>query len=267
MSRALGVGLLAVMVGLWVAGPTFGAMIYISSNGTAAENTTLRDLLVARGFTVTIGDAPTALGAGTNLTGVDAVLLNMGGNSVEPLIPQAGQDKLKAFVQGGGGLVTGEWSVWNNTLNTTLKTILPAQVVNYTSNSPLQYVWAADGGVLNEGLGHNTVSFTPTNNGATATTMTAKAGAVEFYTAGGGVGGAAVVGWDQVGGASGGRVLSFSCLFGATTLGAGNADFRQLLGNGVNWAAAPEPASAALLLAGGLMTWLQSRRGRSQRRG
>jgi hypothetical protein len=254
----------ALVAGLLLGGPAFGGVItkvYVCSAGSAAENTTISNLLTARGYTVTIGVTPSALTSAVDLSTYAGVLLNMT-NSPAIDMQDSGETLLKNFVQAGGGLVTGEWVAWNSSNCQILKTILPvlAENTKYIPSSANQtYTQVTADAVMNKNLG-TTVTFTPTSAAGYGTQLTAQNGATVFYS--GSAGGSGVVGWDNVGGASGGAVVSFGSLFGATTFG--SANYKTLLGNAMEWVApTPEPATLTLLAVGGLGVLMRSRRRRA----
>ena len=269
MSRTLGIGFVALVASLMAGGPALGALsVYISSNGDAADNTAIQNLLTSAGYSWTMGVAPGSLGAATNFGSADVILLNMGGSVTT--MTDAGQNKLKSFVNGGGGLVTGEWAAFNPGINTILKSIMPVLGTwTYNQTNPLKYTCVTADPVMNAGgLGTKLIQFTPTNHSGTAVVLVKKTtgSPIEFYSAN--AGGSGVVGWEDVGGPTGGRVLSFDCLLGWETLATTNADFRTLLVNGVNWASnpepLPEPASAAFMVVGGVLALLRTRRARAR---
>jgi hypothetical protein len=255
------------MASLLVGGQAFGGTtltVYVSSNGSPAENLLIHNVLAGRGYTVIDGVAPNSLTGTTDLGLANVVLLNCGGGAYLPSIPVDGQTKLVNFVNSGKGLVTGEWCIWSP--GTTLAPILPVTQAVFVGTSTVAqtYTQSTADVLMNQGLGL-TVAFNADNHGGTATLLSPKPGATTFYTAS--VGYAGVVGWDKVGGASGGRVASFGTLFGDSTLA--GADMDQLFGNAVNWASGglgtPEPASLTLMLVGGAITLIQARRSRARK--
>lgn len=270
MSRTLGIGFVALVASLMAGGPALGALsVYISSNGDTADNTAIQSLLTSAGYSWTMGVTPGSLSGTTNFGTADVILLNMGG--AVTVIPTAGQTNLVSFVNGGGGLVTSEWAAWNVSNNTILKGILPVLASStYTSTNPIVYTRVTADPVMNAGGLGTTITFTGTNHSGTADKLVKKTtgSPIEFYSANVPTGSSGVVGWEDVGGPTGGRVLSFNCLFGWETVATTNANFRTLLVNGVNWASnpepLPEPASAAFMVVGGVLALLRTRRARAR---
>jgi hypothetical protein len=269
----MGIGFVALVASLMVGGPALGALsVYISSNGDAADNTALQNLLTSAGYSWTMGVAPASLSGTTNFGSADVILLNMGGSATPQLIPTAGQNNLVAFVNAGGGLVTGEWAAFNPNNNTILKGIMPVVGTwTYSTVNPIKYTSVTADPIMNAGgLGTKDITFTATNHSGTAVQLVKKTtgNPIVFYSANTPASSSGVVGWEDVGGPTGGRVLSFNCILGWETLAASNADFRTLLVNGINWASTPapvpEPASAALMVVGGVLALLRTRRARAR---
>jgi hypothetical protein len=171
------------MASLLVGGQAFGGTtltVYVSSNGSPAENLLIHNVLAGRGYTVIDGVAPASLTGATDLGVANVVLLNCGGGASLPSIPVDGQTKLVNFVNSGKGLVTGEWYIWSP--GTTLAPILPATQAVFVGTSTVAqtYTRSAADVLMNEGLGakgDKDVVFNADNHGGTATLLAPKTGA------------------------------------------------------------------------------------------
>ena len=263
--RARALVVLTLFGGILVlGGPVSGAMIYMTDGvNEASAVATVKALFEAMGATVTVGVTPPNLDGTVDLTGYDAVILNVGCTLLPPSIPEAGEDNLKAFVEGGGGLVTAEWLIWTSaTVNGTLDDVLPA-TKGTTASIAQTYVPVTPDTIINAGLldgggDPRNVVFTSTAKATHAgTKLTAKAGATVFYD--GSTSGAGLVGWDAVAG----RAISFNCLIGDTTLQ--SQDFQTLLVNATDWVlpegvVMPEPGTLSLLALAGVGVLLRRKR-------
>ncbi|SEM04023.1 hypothetical protein SAMN04489760_10312 [Syntrophus gentianae] len=231
------------------------ASVYVIGAGDPAENTRVTDVLTGFGHSVTIGDVYSSFNNSASLVGHDVVLL-MPNYSWGSDMPNDGQLALKNFVSAGGGLVTSEWTLWimGQGRFSTLAEAIPATSSGYyTSASPTIYFQNETDSIINYNLPGASYTFSLTNLSGTESRLTAKVGTHTFYTSsyGGSVntGYSGLVGWDY----GSGRVISFSTLIAENELG--NADYRQLFSNAVNWAdqATPVPLpGAAFLFASGL---------------
>jgi hypothetical protein len=150
-------------------------------------------------------------------------------------IPVAGRVALVDYVGGGGGLVTSEWInyfVSCSPFYVELAVLMPVVCLAYDSASSTDYIQVTADPIIDEGL-PIAFSFDLTNLGGSEASFDPKDGAVVFFSSsngGGTAGSAGLVGWDV----PGGRVISYSTLVTDTELG--SAEYRQLLGNVVNWA-------------------------------
>jgi hypothetical protein len=165
-------------------------------------------------------------------------------------MPAAGQAELLSYVNGGGGLVTSEWTIWKTAEQAdfgTLSAALPVIPNTAYSNGVLfTYSVVTPNATLNSGV-PSSFSFTADPIAGTSTQFAAKPGATTYYTSnldfvGGSQG---LIGW----GYGAGHVISFSTVAGPGELG--DPNYGQLFGNAVAWStgatgAVPEPSSLAL---------------------
>lgn len=231
--------------------------VLLLSTGNTTLDTQTKAVLEAGGATVTIGNPYTTF-SGTELAGINVVLLFPNNNWSSGDMSLAAQTDLVNFVNAGGGLVTAEWTNWKVGAGSfqTLQTVLPVvSTTQYTGGSAITYTQVTPDAVLNSRALPAAFAFTADNFAGVESYFTAKSGATVFYSSTGGAGGAGLVGWSH----GAGHVLQFSTTAGPNALA--DANFALLLQNAVTWAAVPEP-SAALLLAAGLawLGWLGWRR-------
>src|SRR5271157_2860066 len=105
--------------------------VLLLSTSIPAEDSAVVNLLTADGHTVTVGPNYFDFGKpGTevSLSGYSSVILLQNNNATGLDIPLAGQTALVDYVKGGGGLLTGEWTVYGNAFlgnNATLAPVLP----------------------------------------------------------------------------------------------------------------------------------------------
>ncbi len=252
---------------LVLGGPVSGAMIYVTeATDEAPAVATVAALFESVGATVTVGVKPKDFDGTVDLTGYDVVVLNVGCRLLPPVLPLTGENNLKTFVEGGGGLVTAEWLIWNAAAaNSTLYTVLPA-TKGAAASKAQTYVPVTPDPIINAGLLDGgiprDVVFTATSKLAhrhAGTMLGAKGGETVFYD--GSASGGGLVGWE----AGDGRVASFNCLIGNTTVE--SEDFKTLLVNATNWVlpegvAIPEPGTLSLLALAGVGVLLRRKRKR-----
>lgn len=233
------VGIFALLLGCAGQAAASPIQVYLLSTGVAAEDNAVDKLLTNRGDQVTIGPTYTNF-SGAGLSGYNVVLLLQNNNSFGGNLPTSGQSALVNFVQHGGGLVTSEWTVWGNAApgynyNPTLEPAIPViPSSSYSYNSPITYMQSTPNSTLNAGVSPS-FTFAADSNGGTETYFAPKPGATVYYDSSYGAG---LIGWNY----GTGTVLSFSTLAGQAELG--NANYGQLFGNAVQFAAGPEFASA-----------------------
>lgn len=245
---------LAVVAGS--AGVAAADQVLIISSGIAANDAAADAALTAAGHSVTVTSQPIYdfNGSMNNLANYNAVVILQNGGPDGFAIPAAGQTALLNYIDGGGGLVTGEWSVWTNGArgnNTILEPALPVTPTGtYDYNSPITYTVSTPNGTLDAGL-PSSFTFPGYNDGGTETLFQPKAGATAYFSSSDVSGQASdgLIGWSY----GSGKVISFSTLIGPTNLT--NADYSTLFSNAVNWAegisvVVPEPSSIVLMGAG-----------------
>lgn len=232
------------------AGSVSAGNVLMLSSGNGAWDNQIAASLQGFGHTVTIGPQFTAFNGGTNLSGVDAVLLltNLNWNSGD--MPSAGQTQLVNYVNGGGGLVTSEWLLWKRAAQNNfliLDAVLPGTTDGtFFSSSTTTYSQAVPNAILNAGLPSN-FQFNLGSISGTETEMMPKNGATAFYTTSQ-TGEAGLVGWQT----GAGRVLNFSTLIGSTEMN--DPNYARLVSNALHWVAAvPSPGALALLGLAGLV--------------
>jgi hypothetical protein len=243
--------------------------VLLLSTGVTAEDNAVVNLLTADGHTVTVGPQYQSF-TGSNLSGYSAVIMLQNNGPDGGDMPSAGQTALLNYVNGGGGLLTGEWTVWSNaargynTILAPLFPVIPSTTFDY--NSPITYTQATANAILDNGL-PSSFTFNADNNGGTETYFQPKAGATVYYGSSysGIPPGDGVIGWDY----GEGRVLSLSTLAGQNELG--DPNYGTLFSNAVNFVdgaaavtAVPEPSTLSLLGIGvaglTIRCWLRRKR-------
>jgi hypothetical protein len=219
----------AGLLGL-ASGSPAAEVLVLSSTSQAIDNAAVQ-ALESRGHAASIGPAAGAFDGDVDLSGVDVVYLQMNQNWNVADMPESGQAALLAFVESGGGLVTGEWTLYDARDGATwfreLEFAFPGAYEDDASTGSTTFTEVTPDATLNAGL-PDVFDFPLDSFGGTESIVSAKCGATMFYKSESG--GAGVVGWDHFKG----RVLCFSSTNGATQLG--DAEFGLLLANAMTWA-------------------------------
>ncbi len=206
--------------------------VYVFSSGNTNTDQRVLEVLSSGGFSPTLGLQPGQFtGSEVDLTQYNAVVLQNSHNWSISRLSNAGQSSLVEYVQNGGGLITGEWFVYNfgNSTTAPIYAILPATWPNWTTASSTTYTVDTPDATINAGLPNN-FTFQLNNIGGSETTLQPKQGAISFYRTSA-AGGSGLVGWQ----AGTGRVASFSNLM--TSVELQSADLARLLNNTVSWVA------------------------------
>ncbi len=244
--------------------------VFLLSTGVPAEDNAVLNVLTADGHTVTVGLQYQSY-TGSDLSGYSSVILLQNNTDSGGNMPISGQTALLNYVNGGGGLLTGEWTVWGNAqegFNTILAPLLPViPSGGYNYVTPITYTQATANSVLNNGL-PSSFTFNADDSGGTEAYFQPKAGATVYYGSsyGGSPAGDGVIGWDY----GSGRVLSLSTLAGTTELA--DPNYGTLFSNAVNFVdiqSVPEPSTLTLLGIGalGLTIYCGRRRKRAESSG
>ena len=91
-----------------------GLDVYVMSGGPATSDQVVIDALTARGYDAVLGAQPHEwTGLQADLADFDVVVILNNYNWDEGSMPATGETDLLNYVENGGGLVTGEWLIWN----------------------------------------------------------------------------------------------------------------------------------------------------------
>jgi hypothetical protein len=211
------------------------ATVLLLSTGFADSDTAIKSGLERLGHQVDIGPQYVTFD-GTNLSNYDVVILVPSYNYGSGDMPVAGQSALKDFVSSGKGLVTGEWTLWEEAAFGSFLTLDEAIPVVATVNSggasPITYSVDTPDNVLNAGV-DLAFTFVADIVSGSETSFVAKDGATIFYDSDYQDGASGVIGWNF----NSGRVISFSTVMGPVELG--DPNYSQLLSNAVTWTVTP----------------------------
>jgi hypothetical protein len=228
------------------------ANLLVLTAGNSGQIAALTTDLSALGDTATFDTYNTFVGTenggATAISAYNAVLLlpAFGGGGPGDM-PVTGQTALLNYVQGGGSLITGEWTDWAIGAIGQLQTLAPAlpfvPTNMYSYESPVTYTQSTANAALNVGL-PTSFTFPVDSIGGTEVNLAAQPGATVYYTgtySGGTNDG--LIGWTY----GTGQVLSFSAIVSASDLT--DPNFGTLFNNAINvvTSPAPEPASLGLL--------------------
>ena len=232
---------------------TYASDVYVMHSGNDINMSLISNALTDAGHSVTPGLSWYEQDGSQSLSDYDAVVFLNSYTWRNASMPIAGQQEILNYVSGGGGMVTGEWFVWNlgsrdafSTL-ATLSPVIPASYDDYNSGETTTYTQVTPDLIINNGLPAS-LSFTLADiEGGAETVFRPKSEATVFYSSsnGGGVADSGgLVGWDY----GLGRVISFSTVIGDSEMI--DENYRKLFVNSVEWSVAPEPVSSTLFLLG-----------------
>lgn len=221
------------LVFVFFAASSQSATVLLLSSGNGTQDASLAGILEDNGHSVVLGPQSSGFSASTELSGIQAVILQANYNWTEAYMSADGQAALLRFIRDGGGLVTTEWVVWLHSGQNRFLTlydaipVLPDPV--YRNDGAITYTQAASDPLLNAGLPVE-FTFTAENIGGTETRIAAKPGATVFYGSDY-ADGEGLIGWDF----GIGRVVSFSTLVAGASLA--DENYARLVSNAVDWAA------------------------------
>lgn len=229
--------------------------VYVLEGADRPSDLEVAQALRERGFSVTRGVA-THLFDGTQaaLADYDVVVVLYTANWNLP-VPPEGLAAIRAYVEGGGSLVTGEWFSWRGQLGD----MMPTVNCRWNTAPSTTYTQVAPNPLINAGL---PISFTFSlgDFAGSETCLEARPEATVLYSSSNGGGGDPATG-AKVGLAAWnvgqGNVAAFSTLLSAAELA--SAEYRTLFQNTVGWAAdvrdatPPNIQSVELTSAGGLV--------------
>lgn len=255
---------LAALILIVAAGATFGApraeaqtpqatpaRIYVLRGADPPSDNAAIQALRDRGFAVTRGVAtPDFDGSQAALADFDVLVVLYTANWARPM-PPAGLSAIRAYVEGGGALVTGEWFGWRGQLSD----LMPSVNCGWNSAAETTYTQVAPSPTISATLPLS-FTFPLADFDGSETCLQARPEATVFYSSsnGGGKGTRTGLAAWNVGQ---GRVAAFSTLLSAVELA--NDSYRTLFQNTVAWmvdvsdATPPVVRSVDLPSAGGLV--------------
>ncbi len=228
--------LLLVVIGLaGISSPALALRAYVLSCGDAGDDQAVLNVISNAGYKAVLGpDLSKYDGTQVKLSKFDVVVLLYSHNYKTDDMPLVGQATIRSFVKAGGGLITGEWTLYESdgidgTLQT-LQTIFPAAYAgNYVSGTNTTFIRATPDPILDANLGPS-FSFTTEYVDGAQSKLKPKAGATVYYLSSAAKAG--LVGWTR----GQGRVLNFSTVLTSTELSKNK--FKRLFQNALRWAAA-----------------------------
>lgn len=231
-----------------------GVNVYVTDSGNTTADAAVVSLLASFGHTVTLGVPFTAFDGTQSLAGINAVYLQVNYNWNTGDMPTAGQTALVNFINGGGGLVTTEWALWNAATANQFATLAPLFPVVPTTLFDFAvtgtFNQATANTTLNNGLPGSFTTDLGSIGGTESHFTTLRPGATSYYTNNEFIGVAGI-------NAGSGRVLSFNTVNADVQIA--DPNFGRLLSNSMYWSAgvaisatAPEPGTFALWIVAGL---------------
>jgi hypothetical protein len=226
---------LIVLCVLGVSYPAFALKVYVFSCGETDDNQAILNVLSNAGHKAVLGpDLSDWNGTQANLSKFHVLVLQYSHNYTTDDMPLVGQSLIRAFVKAGGGLITGEWTLYeSDSTNGTLQALVPLfpafSLAKYVSNTNALFTRATPDPILDYNLGP-AFAFHIEDISGTQSKFFPKPGATVYYQSSGVKAG--LVGWTR----GKGRVLNFSTVLTATELS--HKKFRRLFLNAINWSAA-----------------------------
>jgi hypothetical protein len=217
---------------LVVASTAPAAEVLILSSGDPALDEAVLGAVEQGGHEGQIGPQFFELTGEFDLAPYDVVYLQCNFNWSGGDMPADGQESLLAFVDAGGGLVTGEWTVWKAVAAgqfQVLRPALPAAYGGFWARPTATFAQSTPDATLNQGL-PDSFQFPLDSYGGSETLISPKCGATAYYDSTEPDAQSGVVGWNY----GVGRVLSFSTLNGPAQVG--DPNFATLLANAMAWA-------------------------------
>ena len=221
------------LVASCLAATSQAAKVYVMSSGDAATDQAALDDMARYAHNATLGVQYTQFDGTQSLAGYDCVYLQCNYNWGSGDMPEAGQAALTAYVSGGGGLVTCEWTMWKTWAGSfqTLGSVYAAVPSGaYTGNPQYDFSVVTPDPIMNAGLPS---SFTiPADSYAgTETVLTdTQSGATVFYQSTYAQQKLGLIGWDY----GLGRCANFNATNGPNFLN--DPVGGRLMSNAVEWA-------------------------------